>query len=166
MTDEELVSRLNGIIADRVDYQEHHIDAGSEYAMCVGEDGRYLRKEQIAEVRAWATAAGHDVSNKSDDHISSAALETFMMRPGHIYGPTQEDPAALVLDSFHIGEHEISLWDAVFGECECEQFVRVAVDGNSVDALVTGTGCAYAATDAVWYAVLPLPDFLNWLGQV
>jgi hypothetical protein len=162
MTDEELAALCNGFIADHVEYEEHHGDAGNEYAVCVGENGRYLRQEQIAEVRSWAA----DVSNKSDDHISSAALEAFVMRPGNIYGPTQEDPAALVLDSFHIGEHEISLWDAVSNQCEWEQFVRVAVDGNSVDAMVMGTGCAYAATDAVWYAVLPLPDFLNWLGEV
>ena len=80
------------------------------------------------------------------DVLADMALETFNMVPGSIWGPYGDD--CIVLESFHIGEIEVSL-DHLGIDAITMDLIR-----ESCDAYISGTDYAYIATDAVWYAVV------------
>lgn len=157
---DKAVSDFNDYCEDMLEYETRHGDAGDAYAHCVQEvDSEDVNRQLEAEAMikdevngdslgyAWAKRLPLNLRGLSLDEVSNIALQCFGMVPGSVYGPYED---GLVLDAFAVQEIEI--------EIPSEFLEVIELIESAVDAYVTGTGRAYVATDAVWYAIASVQD--------
>lgn len=157
------IEDLNAYFADVLEYETRHGDAGDAYAQCVEDvDLQDVQHQLDAEVMVkaedgtgdslgykWIKKLDLDLRGLDVEDVARLALEVFRMEAGSIFGPYGED--GLVLASFAVQEIETEVPDAFEEVLEC-------IGDNATDAYITGTGLAYIATDAVWYAVVSVKD--------
>lgn len=156
MTDEEILAHANELVAQRLDFETTHRDAGDSYAHLPAE-GVWDYENTDTRLAEWCESQGVKTGNLEPDAIGRLALENFTMRPGHIFGPAGDTNESrwFIGPAFVVEEIEISLWEALQAEgVDWESFVRVLVSTNDCDAYVTGTGAAYVTTDCVWYVMV------------
>ena len=157
---DKAVEDLNKYFEDVLEYETRHKDAGDDRAHLVEdvdlqdvqrqlEDERQETDESAPLGFKWVPKLDLDLRGLDLEDVARLALEVFQMRPGHIFGPYGED--GLVLDAFAVQEIETEVPDA-FAE------VLDFIGDNATDAYIPGTGLAYIATDAVWYAVASVKD--------
>jgi hypothetical protein len=155
------IDSVNDHCSQQLEYEESHADSGDNYSHMVSESWCTESEERLAD-----QFIGKDVTDQSKcffeegrwipewtirtmgldiDVLSDIAIELFTMKRGNMFGPYTN---GIVLDSYHVGEVEIDL-------------EHLGIDGitmelirESCDAYITGTGCAYMTTDAVWHAVV------------
>ena len=167
--DEAAVSLVNDFVADQVEYEESHQDAGENYAHMLSESWTDQKTRDLVqalneEIRDHAvddyfapashkpTWEVHGVNPRwkelDRDTLSDLALEAFLMCSGSMFGPYE---GGIVLDGYPIGEVEIDLQylglaqglSRITDSCDCY------IQGNLV----------YQSTDAAWFAVLHVEGF-------
>jgi len=159
---DKAIEDLNKYFEDVLEYEARHGDAGDAYSYLVedvdAEDvKRQLAEESMVKVQdgtgdslgyKWVNKLDLDLKGLDLDDVSRLALEVFEMVPGSIFGPFED---GLVLDSFAVQEIETEV---------PEDFDGIVLDliENATDAYIAGTGRAYIATDAVWFAVASVKD--------
>ena len=99
----EQIEQINSLIADRVEYEEEHQDAGGNYSHLLGEswcsDHDRRLADQLAEL-------GIDHSAVDFDQLAEDVIFWAEMVPSHIYDASPK-PGAILLDSYLIGEMEL-----------------------------------------------------------
>lgn len=142
---------IKEMIADRVNYEEEHQDAGSNYAHMLGEswcsDHNRRLVDQLAEL-------GIDHSAVDFDQLVEDVIFWAEMVPSHIYDASPKS-GTILLDSYLIGEIEIEIIADEVGIAEltaaiCDQLSR------SCDAYfshISADRCfAYVSSDRSWDA--------------
>lgn len=158
---DKAIEDLNKYFEDVHEYETRHGDAGDAYAVCVQDVNlqdvqRQLDKEilfqgpgETALDARWIRKLDLDLKGLDVEDVARLALSVFQMVPGSIWGPFED---GLVLDAFTVQEIETEV---------PEDFDRIVLDvigDHGTDAYITGTGRAYIATDAAWYAVASVKD--------
>lgn len=154
------VQDLNAYFADVLDYETTHLDAGNNYADMVPDsaDVRDVRAQLDAMSGRWTgkdyaeeKTLDLDLRGLDAEDVLRLALDVFQMESGHIfsYGPASR--TGLILASFAVQEIETEV---------PQEFADVLdlIGDNETDAYIAGTGRAFIATDAVWYAVARTKD--------
>lgn len=173
--DEAAISLVNDFVADQLEYEEKHQDAGDNYAHMPSESWTDQKTRDLVqalneEVRDHAVddhfapasyktkweLLGIDSRWKElffnrpleNETLSDLALEAFTMRAGSMFGPYE---GGVVLDGYPIGEIEIDLQHLDLAQ----GLARIT---DSCDCHIQGTR-AYQLTDAAWFAVLHVEAF-------
>jgi hypothetical protein len=157
------IEKLNEFFADVLEYETKHPDAGNNYADLVDhvdsqDIKRQLEEEKMAKAEdgtgdslgyKWVKKLNLNLRGLDLDTVERLVLDVLQMVPGSIFGPYGDD--GLVLAAFAVQEIEIEI---------PEEFADIMdhIGENETDAYITGTGRAYIATDAVWYAVASVKD--------
>ena len=109
------IDAINELCESQLEYETSHRDAGDSYADLVS--GLWYKQKTCDLIQSLSEEA--DLANYKPleiderwkdikpDVLAGIALETFNMVPGSIWGPYGDD--CIVLESFHIGEVEVSL---------------------------------------------------------
>jgi len=158
---DKAIEDLNAYFADVLEYETRHGDAGDAYAHLVEDVDLQDVQRQLEEERhetdesaplgfKWVPKLDLDLRGLDLEDVARLALEVFQMVPGHVFGPYGED--GLVLDTFAVQEIETEVPQDFDG------IVLDLIGDNTTDAYITGTGRAYIATDAAWYAVASVKD--------
>ena len=152
---------LNKYFEDVLEYETRHGDAGDAYSHLVEDvDVQDVKRQLEEEVllqgpgetaldARWTRKLDLDLRGLDVEDVARLALSVFQMVPGSIRGPFED---GLVLDAFAVQEIETEV---------PEDFDRIVLDvigEHGTDAYITGTGRAYIATDAAWYAVASVKD--------
>ena len=160
---DKAIEDLNAYFADMLEYQTRHGDAGDAYAHLVEDVDlqdvqRQLEDETMVKAEdgdgdslgyKWIKKLDLDLRGLDLEDVARLALDVFRMESGSIYGPFAD---GLVLDAFAVQEIEIEIPEDFDG------IVLDFIGDNATDAYMTGTGRAYIATDATWYAVASVKD--------
>jgi len=150
LTDNQ-IEQINSLIADRVEYEEEHPDAGGNYSHMLGESWHSEHDRRLAEQLA---ELGIDHSAVDFDQLAEDVIFWAEMVPSHIYDSSPR-PGAILLDSWPIGEIEIETSTEELGISElspaiCDQLSR------SCDAFFrhdSADRCfAYVSSDRSWDA--------------
>ncbi len=178
MTDvSKIIGSVHDHIEDMVDYEVSHIDAGDNYAYLVPEElcASDIIKRLNEEVRdygvedhfalgAYKTLADvigltPEWRDLEPEELEETVIEAFEMSEGHMYGPFCN---RLGVASFHVNEVEIDISDLI--EDLTETQVDEVVDGCAYHVSKHGSSAyAYAATDAVWFAVIDVNRFNEYV---
>jgi hypothetical protein len=180
------IDLVNEACADRLDYEESHQDAGDNYSHMPAEcwtdiDTSDLVKNLDEEKRDHSVTEhfardsykpvwqllGIDPrwQDIEPDVLADLALESFVMQPGHMYGPYDED--SFVIAAYPVQEVEIDLSRSQNDEHSSDldiDDVTMEYVRESCDACISGSGMAYVATDAVWYAVIDVPTLNTYIA--
>lgn len=105
MLTEEQVDRINSLIADRVEYEEEHPDAGDARSHLLGEGWCSEHDRRLAEQLA---ELGIDHSSVDFDQLAEDVIFWAEMVPSHVYDRSPKKDAIL-MDSYPIGEMELFL---------------------------------------------------------
>jgi hypothetical protein len=157
------VQDLNAYFADVLEYETRHGDAGDAYSHLVEDVDlqdvqRQLEDESMIKAEdgtgdslgyKWVKKLDLDLRGLDVADVARLALDVFQMVPGSIWGPHED---GLVIGAFPVQEIETEI------PSEFEYIVLDYIGDNATDAYITGTGRAYIATDAVWYAVASVKD--------
>lgn len=159
---DKAIEDLSKYFEDVLEYETRHGDAGDAYAHLVedvdAEDvKRQLAEESMVKVQdgtgdslgyKWVYKLDLDLRGLDLEDVVRLALDVFVMVPGTIFGPFED---GLVLDSFAVQEIETEV---------PEDFDGIVLDliEDATDAYIAGTGRAYIATDAAWFAVASVKD--------
>ena len=160
---DKAIEDLNAYFEQVLEYETRHGDAGDAYSYLVedvdAEDvKRQLADEKLVRVtdgtgdsigHKWVKKLDLDLKGLGLDRFIELALEAFDMVPGSMWGPFED---GLVLAGFPVQEIETEVPEDFDG------IVLDLIGDNGTDAYITGTGRAYIATDAVWYAVASVKD--------
>ena len=160
---DKAVEDLNAYFADVLEYETRHGDAGDAYAYLVEDVDlqdvqRQLEDETMVKAEdgdgdtlgyKWVKKLDLDLRGLDVEDVARLALDVFQMEAGSIYGPFAD---GLVLAGFAVQEIEVEIPEDFDG------IVLDFIGDNATDAYMTGTGRAYIATDAVWYAVASVKD--------
>ena len=151
----EQIEQINSMIADRVEYEEEHQDAGGNYAHLLGEswhsDHDKRLADQLAELKI-------DHSAVDFDQLAEDVIFWAEMVPSHIYDRSPR-PGTILLDSYLIGEIEIEIsaeelgCDRISAEMieqlnrSCDAYFRAGVRslGDSCDYCY-----AYVSSERSW----------------
>ena len=154
---------LNAYFQDVLEYERRHGDAGDNYAGLVEDVDlqdvqRQLQEERMVKAEdgdgdslgyKWIKKLDLDLRGLDAEAVARLALDVFTMQAGSIFGAFED---GLVLDAFAVQEIETEIPE------EFDGIVLDFIGDNGTDAYITGTGRAYIATDAVWYAVASVKD--------
>ena len=158
---DKAIEDLNAYFADVLEYETRHGDAGDAYAHLVEDVDlqdvqRQLEDEVLFRVpgetaldATWTRKLDLDLRGLGLEDVARLALDVFRMESGSIFGPFED---GLVLDAFAVQEIEVEIPEDFDG------IVLDFIGDNATDAYMTGTGRAYIATDATWYAVASVKD--------
>ena len=157
---DKAIEDLNAYFSDALEYETRHGDAGDAYSYLVEDVDVQDVKRQLEEKRhetdesaplgwTWVPKLDLDLRGLDVEDVARLALDVFEMAPGSIYGPFED---GLVLAGFPVQEIEVEIPE------EFDGIVLDFIGDNGTDAYITGTGRAYIATDAVWYAVASVKD--------
>lgn len=146
-----ITEKLNQTVADSVEYETEHKDAGDNYAHLVAESWHSEQENRLVE---YMTEKGIDWTGLEIDVIADSVLDQFDMESGHVWSTGN---GSCLLDSFPVGEIEIQIDAESLGiECItedlCESLSRSSdafCQFNDSESLL-----AYQATDSVWDAVI------------
>jgi len=151
----EQIEQINSMIADRVEYEEEHQDAGGNYAHLLGEswhsDHDKRLADQLAELKI-------DLGAVDFDQLAEDVIFWAEMVPSHIYDRSPR-PGTILLDSYLIGEIEIEIsaeelgCDRISAEMieqlnrSCDAYFRAGVRslGDSCDYCY-----AYVSSERSW----------------
>jgi len=142
------IDDFDAMVADQLEYEESHEDAGNNYAFLVAESWGFDGDNRLAE-----SLADHkiDAMGLDSDTLADIALDLFTMESGHIF--SNMSASKIVLDSFSVGEIEVTIPDQF---ADVIEYIE-----NDVDSYVDGTQeYAYVSSDSVWYAVIE-PDAMQ-----
>jgi hypothetical protein len=124
---QEQIEQINSLIADRVEYEEEHRDAGDNYAHLLGEswysDHDNRLREQLDQL-------GIDHSSVDFDQLAEDIIYWAEMVSSHMYDNSPK-AGQILLDTFPVGEIEIEFAAEELG------FNRI----NSVDADQLSRSC-------------------------
>ena len=147
----EQIEQINSLIADRVEYEEEHRDAGDSRSHLLGEswcsDHDRRLADQLAEL-------GIDHSSVDFDQLAEDVIFWAEMVPSHVYDASPK-AGTILLDSYMIGEIEIASSAEELGIAElspaiCDQLSR------SCDAYFSHDSAdrcfAYVSSDRSWDA--------------
>jgi hypothetical protein len=157
------VQDLNAYFEDVLEYETRHGDAADGYAYLVDDADlqdvqRQLEDESMIKAEdgtgdslgyKWVKKLDLDLRGLDVESVARLALDVFRMEAGSIFGPFAD---GLVLAGLPVQEIETEIPE-VF-----DQIVLELIGDNGTDAYITGTGRAYIATDACWYAVASVKD--------
>lgn len=99
----EQIEQINSLIADRVEYEESHQDAGGNYSHMLGESWHSEHDRRLAEQLAEQNI---DFGAVDFDQLAEDVIFWAEMVPSHIYDASPK-PGTILLDSYLIGEIEI-----------------------------------------------------------
>ena len=153
---QEQIEQINSLIAERVEYEESHQDAGDNYSHMLRETWHPADRrlaDQLAEL-------GIDHSTVDFDQLAEDVIFWAEMVPSHIYDASPK-PGTILLDSYFIGEIEIEISAEELGcdrisadmikqlNSNCDAFFRAGVRslGDSCDYCY-----AYVSSDRSWDA--------------
>jgi hypothetical protein len=160
---DKAIEDLNAYFADVLEYETRHGDAADGYAHLVEDVDlqdvqRQLEDESMIKAEdgtgdslgyKWVKKLDLDLRGLDVESVARLALDVFRMEAGSIFGPFAD---GLVIAGFPVQEIETEVPE-VF-----DQIVLDFIGDNGTDAYITGTGRAYIATDACWYAVASVKD--------
>ena len=158
---DKAIEDLNAYFSDALEYETRHRDAGDAYACLVEDVDVQDVKRQLEEKvlfqspgetaldATWTRKLDLDLRGLDVEDVARLAMDCFEMVPGSIWGPYED---GLVLAGFPVQEIEVEI------QKEFDGIVLEFIGDNGTDAYITGTGRAYIATDAVWYAVASVKD--------
>lgn len=147
----EQIEQINSLIADRVEYEESHPDAGDARSHLLGESWHSEHDRRLADQLA---ELGIDHSAVDFDQLAEDVIYWAEMVPSHIYDASPKS-GTILLDSWPIGEIEIEISAEELGIAEltsaiCDQLSR------SCDAYFShssaGRCFAYVSSDRSWDA--------------
>lgn len=153
----EQIEQINSLIADRVEYEESHQDAGDNYSHMLGESWHSEHDRRLADQLA---ELGIDHSAVDFDQLAEDVIFWAEMVPSHIYDASPKS-GTILLDSWPIGEIEIEISADELGcdrisadmikqlNSNCDAFFRAGVRslGDSCDYCY-----AYVSSDRSWDA--------------
>jgi len=158
---DKAIEDLNKYFEQVLEYETRHGDAGYAYGDLVEEvDLQDVKRQLDEEVlhrlpgqtaldSEWIKKLDLDLRGLDVEDVARLALECFEMVPGSIFGPFED---GLVLSGFPVQEIETEIPEDFDG------IVLDLIGDNGTDAYIAGTGRAYIATDAVWFAVASVKD--------
>ena len=143
------IALVNSEVAERLEYEETHEDAGDAYSHMPREGGFDYGD---GPKRLVEFCKEHDIPGNAES-VADVVLDNFRMVPGHMFSTDIfNNWDIFVVDSYHIQEHEIDLNYLVeSGQISWELLMHISDD---CDSYITGTGYAYVTTDSVWFAVI------------
>ena len=176
---QETIGAVHDHIEDMLDYETSHIDAGDNYAYLVPEElcASDIIKLLNEEVRDYGVADHFDpVSYKAraevmglapewrtlePEELEEVVVEAFEMSSGHMYGPFCN---RLGVASFHVSEIEVDISDLIedLTATQADEVIAGCAYHVSKHGL---SAYAYAATDAVWFAVIDVDRFNEYVGD-
>lgn len=161
----EQIEQINSLIADRVEYEEEHQDAGGNYAHMLGESWHSEHDRRLADQLA---ELGIDHSAVDFDQLAEDVVFWAEMVPSHIYDASPK-PGAILLDSYLIGEIEIEISADELGIAElspaiCDQLSR------SCDAYFSHSSAdrcfAYVPSDRSWDAQISAETVRDLIAEL
>ena len=100
---QEQIEHINSLIADRIEYEEEHQDAGDNYFHMLGENWCSDHDRRLADQLA---ELGIDHSAVDFDQLAENVIFWAEMVPSHIYDRSPK-AGTILLDSYPIGEIEL-----------------------------------------------------------
>ena len=153
---EAAIALVNSEVAERLEYEESHVDAGDAYAHMPREGGFDYGN---GPSRLVEFCKAHDIAGSAED-LSDIVLDHFTMMSGNMYSPK----GVFVVDSYGLQEVEIDLNYLVeSGQIDWGLLMQISDD---CDAYITGTGYAYVTSDAVWYAVIDPESLADLVADI
>ena len=151
MNIDRITETLNQIVADAVEYETEHEDAGDNYAPLVAESWCVEKENRLAEYMA---EKGIDYSGIEIDVIADSVLDQFDMESGHMWSMGN---GSCLLDSFSVGEIELHVYADDLGVAHITEELCESLSRSS-DAFCQLKDCeallAYQTTDSIWDAVI------------
>lgn len=148
LTDNQ-IEQINSLIADRVEYEEEHPDAGGNYSHMLGESWHSEHDRRLADQLA---ELGIDHSSVDFDQLAEDVIFWAEMVPSHIYDASPKS-GTILLDSYMIGEIEIEISAEELGIAELSREICDQLN-KSCDAYFSHCSAdrcfAYVSSDRSW----------------
>lgn len=161
----EQIEQSNSLIADRVEYEESHPDAGGNYSHMLGESWHSDHDRRLADQLAEHEI---DLGAVDFDQLAEDVIFWAEMVPSHIYDAAPK-PGTILLDSYPIGEIEIEISAEELGIAElspaiCDHLSR------SCDAYFSHSSAdrcfAYVSSDRSWDAQISAETVIDLIADL
>ena len=162
---QEQIEQINSLIADRVEYEESHSDAGGNYSHMLGESWHSDHDRRLAEQLAEHEI---DLGAVDFDQLAEDVIYWAEMVPSHIYDASPK-PGTILLDSYLIGEIEIFFTAEELG---FKEFTPELIEqlNHSCDAYFRqymGTELfAYISSDRSWDAQISAETVIDLIADL
>jgi hypothetical protein len=162
---EEQIEQINSLIADCVEYEEEHRDAGDAYAHMLGESWHSEHDNRLREALA---EHGLELGAVDLDQLAEEVILWAEMTPAHIYDSSPK-AGQILLDSYPIGEIELFLTAEELGFSEitpdlidqmnrsCDAYFRQYMGAELF---------AYVSSDRIWDAQISIEQIRLLIEQL